>query len=124
MNGVMPITISATLAVSPNPKTMNRIGSSAMGGITAMVVTSAPSVARAAGSTPNTMPTSNADSVQIPSPNPSRSRLAAVSAQKITWPLRGSASSSSPRIAATIAAGVGSTLSDALAACRAAEANR
>ena len=33
MNGVMPKTISTTLETSPSPNTMNRIGSSAIGGI-------------------------------------------------------------------------------------------
>ncbi len=42
MKGAMPITISATFAVSPSPKAMKRIGSSAIGGITAMVVTNGP----------------------------------------------------------------------------------
>ena len=33
MKGAMPITISTIFAVSPSPNTMNRIGSTASGGI-------------------------------------------------------------------------------------------
>ncbi len=118
------MTINATLAASPRPKTMNRIGSSAIGGMTAMVVTSGPKVARTEGIKPSTSPTSSADTVEIASPMPSRHRLAPVSAQNNKVPVIGSGTATRLCIAATIAAGVGKILSAGLMAWRLAEAMR
>ena len=116
------MTISATFAVSPSPKVMNRIGSSAIGGITAMAVTSGPKLARRGGNDPMTRPTPSADKVAMPSPMPSRHRLASVSAQNRYWPESWSGSNISPAIAAAIAPGSGRILSAGLSAWRAAAA--
>ena len=46
MNGVMPKTISTILETSPSPNTMNRIGSTAMGGIIDSAATNGARLAR------------------------------------------------------------------------------
>ena len=48
---------------------MNRIGSSAIGGITAMAVTVGPKVARTGGNAPSTSPTSNGGQRGDPQPH-------------------------------------------------------
>ena len=101
---------------------MNRIGSSATGGMTAIAVTSGPKVLLTGGSAPSASPTSSAESVAIPSPAPSRHRLAIVSAQNRYWPESWSGSNRSPAIAAAIAPGSGRILSAGLSAWRAAAA--
>ena len=62
MTGAMPMTISTTFEVSPRPKTMNRIGRSASGGITQTTATKgAQRSARTRGMKPMAMPSDKAD---------------------------------------------------------------
>ena len=123
MNGVMPNTISAIFAVSPRPSAMNRIGSTAIGGMTAIIAIIGPKVARAAGNRPSSSPTSSVVAVAIARPIQSRERLAHVSAQAGICPVVGSVVAHMRTIASPIWMIVGSTLSEGFSKCRASEAS-
>ena len=92
MHGAMPITMSAIFAVSSSPSTMNSTGRIASGGIIAMVPSSGESSARSRGTTP--MPTASImpSMALMTSAEPMRLRLAQVSAQNSTRPVRLSSS--------------------------------
>ncbi|MCY1541582.1 hypothetical protein D9M68_772830 [compost metagenome] len=81
MHGVMPMTISITLDSSPRPKTINRIGSTASGGIIDSTVSSGDNGALNNGRVPAAMPRHNPTSAAMPRPMPRRLRLAALSCQ-------------------------------------------
>ena len=88
MTGAMPNTISTTLETSPSPNTMNRIGRIAIGGTSDKPATNGANPARNSGVMPTPMPTHKPRAALIPSPQPSRARLAAVSAHSNKPPLR------------------------------------
>ena len=92
MHGAMPITISAIFAVSSSPSTMNRMGRIASGGIIATVPSSGESSARTRGTTPMASASTRPSIALMPSAEPMRLRLAQVSAQNSTRPLRVSSS--------------------------------
>ncbi len=111
----MPTAISTIFGTSPSPSAMNRIGRTAIGGITAMIVMIGPGAARTSGTTPSAMPMISVESVAMAMAMPSRHRLAAVSASAVTCPVRGSVSVKRRSAARTIATKVGRTLSLGLA---------
>ena len=78
-HGATPMMISITFDSSPSPNTMNRIGSTAIGGIIETTATRVPNDAPAIGSRPTVRPKPSPTMVEIPSPSPSRCRLAKVS---------------------------------------------
>jgi hypothetical protein len=77
--GATPMMISITFDNSPSPNTMNRIGSTAIGGIIETTATMVPNDAPATGSSPTVSPKPSPTRVEIPNPSNSRCRLAAVS---------------------------------------------
>ena len=90
--GAMPMTMSAIFEVSSRPSMMNRIGSTASGGIIATVLSNGDNNARSRGTTPMPTASSIASVALIPSAAPMRLRLAQVSTQNSTCPLRRSSS--------------------------------
>ena len=88
----MPMTMSAILEVSSSPSTMNNTGRMANGGIIATVLSSGDSNARSRGTTPIPTASSIASVALIASAAPMRLRLAQVSVQNSTLPLRRSSS--------------------------------
>ena len=72
MKGAMPMTISATLDSSSSPKTMNRIGSTAIGGIIDSTATNGDSGARTSGTRPSRMPKTRPIAALMPTPRPRR----------------------------------------------------
>ncbi len=119
--GVTPKTISTTFDSSPNPKTMNRMGRIAIGGIIDSTATSVPNVAPATGTTPTASPTVRPIAVATPRPMARRRRLAAVSVHSTRSPERRSGSNASRCAACAISATGGSNLSSGLAARRSVE---
>jgi hypothetical protein len=83
-----PNTISTTFDRSPSPNTMNRIGSTAIGGIIESTATSVPNVAPKRGNSPTAMPKQRPINVATPNPMPSRLRLAPVSSHRMISPVR------------------------------------
>ena len=92
MQGAMPMTMSAIFAVSSRPSTMNSTGRIASGGIIATVLSSGDSNARRRGTTPMPIASIMPSVALMISAEPMRFRLAQVSAQNSTWPLRRSSS--------------------------------
>lgn len=79
INGSVPIMIDTTFDSSHNPKTINKIGSNAKGGIIDSTVTNCESRLRTSGSSPIKSPNNKPNVADIPMPNPKRLRLAHVS---------------------------------------------
>ena len=119
--GVTPIMISITFDNSPRPNTMNRIGSTAIGGIIDSTATKVPNPAPATGKRPIARPNTKPVSAAIPSPSAKRCRLAAVSAHSTYSPDRRSGSAASRFDVATISETGGNSLSSGLAARRSAD---
>ena len=123
ITGAMPTAISVTLAVSPRPSAMNRIGSRASGGTIDTAPRKDDSSARAKGTSPVTVPSTSASRVATARAAAIRSRLAAVSLQNRYSPVRGSATRARRSSARPRDAKLGSSLSVGLAARRRAEAS-
>ncbi len=83
MKGVTPMTISVTLATSPRPKTMKRIGSTASGGTTESTETTGAKAERNSGSRPIATPAQSPTPVATERPMIRRSRLASVSSHRM-----------------------------------------
>ena len=68
MTGAVPNTISATLETWPRPKTMNRMGSTVIGGIRESDAMNEANSARTFGISPIATPSTRASSVDMPTP--------------------------------------------------------
>ena len=120
----MPMMINITLASSPSPKMMNRIGRIASGGTSDMPVTSGEMPARNSGSEPVAMPTTRPIRALIATPMPSRCRLARVSTSRVYSPLRLLGSKAMRSMASEKLLREGRSLSLGFASSRASEATR
>ena len=81
MMGATPTTMRVTLATSPKPTTMKRIGRIASGGINDTAATNGATAALRYGSTPIASPRHSPPSALIDSATSNRCRLARVSVQ-------------------------------------------
>ena len=121
-SGAVPSTMSATLASSPTPKTMNRIGRMANGGIIDSARTKDDPNAPNHGSSPFSTPTPRPIAAATPTPMPRRPRLDAVSFQNRYSPLRRSGAKASRSTASATLPMPGRSLSLGFSANRALDA--
>ena len=124
MNGAMPKTMSTTFDTSSRPKTTNRTGRIAIGGISDSPSTNGERPARTSGMAPSATPKARPTSALIPTPSASRRRLAPVSAHSSTSPVRLSGSTAIRCTASPRLANDGSSLSFGFSASRAPDATR
>jgi hypothetical protein len=122
MDGAMPNTISTIFDSSSTPRAMNKIGSTARGGIIDSTLTSGDNDLRTYGMSPVNTPTVRPMPMLIATPVSSRLKLATVSTQSTTSPVRRLSSVASRTNVLVIVASDGSSLSSAFSASRLADA--